>query len=415
MKRVSPYLKMRVLGAIEFAPGTTIVARIRHLSQQSFHDEDGERFQFTWRTIQSWYSRYKKDGVTTVCGKPRSDRGHPRKVEPEQLLEAIEQARPSFRGRPTISAIYRKCIELNLLQRDRVAPNTFRRIVKSHELLKPETEPETRRRLAFAKAHANELWQADTMVGPHVRHGQGHVQARLIAFVDDASRVCCHGEFFLAENTETLIAALRSALYKRGIPDALYVDNGSIYTSREISQICQRIGTLLCHAPVRDGAAKGKVERFFRTVRTTFLDRQLDLSSIEALNRAFTDWVENEYNAREHGSLGMRPIDRFGLDLPRVRFLPPCDVTDELFFVEQDRSVLADNTFSLHGVRYEAPRDLRSRKIQVRFDRHRRDRTVVYFKGERMGEARVVDLIGNDRKPGLKTRATELPHQGEEA
>jgi hypothetical protein len=71
MKRVSSYLKMRVLGAIESAPGNSIVARIRHVSGQVFLDEDGQRFQFTWRTIQSWYSRYKKDGTTTVLPKPR--------------------------------------------------------------------------------------------------------------------------------------------------------------------------------------------------------------------------------------------------------------------------------------------------------------------------------------------------------
>jgi transposase InsO family protein len=390
---------MRVLGAIEFAPGNSIVARIKHVSGQFFTDEDGERFQFTWRTIQTWYSRYQKDGVTSMTGKIRSDRGCSRKVEPEQLLEAIEQVRGSFRGPRNVTAIYRTCIERGLLERRQVAPNTFRRIVKKYELLKPDTEAENKRRLAFSKARANQLWQADTMYGPHVRHGGGHVQSKLIAFVDDASRVCCHGEFFLAETTETLIAALRSALYKRGAPDMLYVDNGGIYSSKEITQICQRLGTLLCHAPVRDGAAKGKVERFFRTVRMSFLTRALDLSGIEALNRAFTAWVEDEYNAREHSSLQMRPIDRFGLDLDRVRFLPPSSVSDELFFVEEDRKVLADNTFSLKNIRFEAPRDLRNRKIQVRFDRARFERAIVYFQGERMGEARPVDLVANDRKP----------------
>jgi hypothetical protein len=272
--------------------------------------------------------------------------------------------------------------------------------------LKPETEAENKRRLAFAKAHANQLWQADTMYGPHVQNGAGHVQSKLIAFVDDASRVCSHAEFFLAETTETLIEAFKSALYKRGVPEALYVDNGSIYSSKEISQICQRLGTLLCHTPVRDGAAKGKIERFFRTVRMSFLSRTLDLSSIEALNRAFTAWVEDEYNAREHSSLNMRPIDRFGLDLRRIRFLPPNEVNDELFFVEQDRTVLADNTFSLKSRRFEAPRDLRNRKVQVRFDRLKFERAVVYFKGERMGEARPVDFVGNDRKPSRKTDGT---------
>jgi hypothetical protein len=162
----------------------------------------------------------------------------------------------------------------------------------------------------------------------------------------------------------------------------------------------------LCHTPVRDGAAKGKIERFFRSVRLDFLNRQLDLSSVEALNRAFTTWVEDEYHQREHGSLGMRPIDRFGIDLPRIRFLPPGDVNDELFFVEQDRTVLADNTFSLKNTRFEAPRDLRNRKVQIRFDRLNFERAIVYFKGERMGEARAVDFVGNDRKPAKPSVTT---------
>ena len=143
-----------------------------------------------------------------------------------------------------------------------------------------------------------------------------------------------------------------------------------------------------------------------------FLSRALDLSSVGALNAAFTTWVEDHYNAHEHRVLKMKPIDRFGLDLPRIRFLAPGDVSDELFFVEQERKTLADNTFSLHNVRFEAPRDLRSRKIQVRFRRAPKGttanasqsigRVIVYYKGERMGEAKPVDLRANDRTPRSK-------------
>jgi len=407
MKRVSPYLKMRVLGAIEFAPGDTIIARIRHISSQVFTDDNDQRFQFTWRTIQTWYSRYKKDGITSMHPHTRSDKGHTRKVQPEILAEAIDQVRADFRKNPNnVTAVYRACIEHGLLLREQVAPNTFRRIVKNYELLRPISDSNDKRRLAFAKAHANEMWQADTMFGPYVQHQRSRVQAKLIAFIDDASRVCCHAEFFLAENIDTLIQALRTALYKRGVPETLYVDNGSIYTCKEIAQICARIGCLLCHAPVRDGAAKGKVERFFRTVRSSFLSRALDLSSLCALNREFTRWVEDDYNAREHSSLHMRPLDRFGLDLSRIRFLPPSQANDELFFIEQDRTVLADNTFSLHRVRYQPPRDLHSRKIQVRFDRNHLERAVVYYKGERMGDALPVDFVANDRKPATETGVT---------
>lgn len=407
MKRVSPATKMRVLGAIEFAPGPTIIARIHHVATLTFKDEEGTPLQFTWRTIQTWYSRYQKDGITTMHPKPRSDRGTARKVEPELLAEAIEQVLPFFRGPVNVASIYRACIEKNLLRREQVAPNTFRRLVARYELLKPESESENKARLAFSKAHANQLWQADTLIGPYVSHGGKKIQAKLIAFIDDASRVCCHGQFFIHENTDTLLQAFRSALYKRGVPEALYVDNGSIYASKEIGQVSARIGCLLCHTPVRDGAAKGKVERFFRTVRMSFLTRNLDLSSIDSLNRTFSRWVEDEYNASEHSSIGMRPIDRFGLDLKRVRYLPPCEVSDELFFVEETRKVLADNTFSLQSIRFEAPRDLRSKEIHVRFDRKnwRPDapRAVVFFKGERMGEAHPVDFQSNDRSKRTST------------
>lgn len=401
MRNPTTYLKMRVLGAIDMAEGKTIQARILAVSQMTFTDEEGRPRQFTWRTIQTWYSRYKKDGITVMQNKPRSDKGKVRKVVIEDVLDAIRKVQPKVHGKtPTLALLYRLCIENELLTRLQIAPNTFRRIVNQYELLKPDEEATHKLRLAFAKAHANEMWQADTLYGPFVKINGTPVQTRLIAFIDDASRVCCHGQFFPAENVDTLIESFRAAFYKRGVPNALYVDNGSIYTSKEILQICARVGCLLHHTPVRDGAAKGKIERFFRTVREQFLARDLDLSSLEALNRQFTQWVEERYNAEVHSTLGMSPLDRFALDRKWVRFLPPNEANDELFFVEEERHVRADNTFSFKALRWEAPRHLPDRTIHIRFQRSQPiARVVVYYKGERMGEARLLDPVANDRKP----------------
>jgi len=392
---------MRVLGAIDMAEGKTIRDRIKAVSQMTFTDEDGRPRQFTWSTISTWLCRYQKHGVTVMENQPRSDKGKLRKVAPEDILEAIRQVRPKLHGKtPTRALLYRLCIEQGLLTRSQVAPNTFSRLVNQFEMLKPDTDCANKQRRAFAKAHANEMWQADTLYGPHVHLNGSPVQTRLIAFIDDASRVCCHGQFFAAENVDTLIEAIRAAFYKRGVPHALYVDNGSIYSSKEIIQICARVGCLLHHTPVRDGAAKGKVERFFRTVRDQFLARDLDLSSLEALNRQFTQWVEEQYNAQVHSTLGMSPLDRYALDRKWVRFLPPNEANDELFFVEEERHVRADNTFSFKSLRFEAPRHLPDRTIHLRFQRSRPvERVVVYYKGERMGEARLLDAIANDRKP----------------
>jgi putative transposase len=401
MRNPTAYLKMRVLGAIGMAPGHCIAARIKAVSEMTFTDEDGNPRQFTWRTIQTWYSRFQKHGVTVMENKTRSDKGKTRKVVLEDVHDAVRKILPKTHGKtPTAALLYRLSLEEGLLTRTQIAPNTFRRLIKQYEMLKSDSEASSKIRLAFAKAHANEMWQADTLFGPYIQHNGSSAQTRLIAFIDDASRVCCHGQFFLAENVDTLIEALRAAFYKRGIPQSLYVDNGSIYTSKEIIQICARVGCLLHHTPVRDGAAKGKIERFFRTVRDQFLSRSLDLSSLDALNRQFTLWVEEQYNAQKHSVLEMTPLDRFALDRSRVRYLPPNEANDEMFFVEEDRHVRADNTFSFKSIRWEAPRHLPERTIQIRFQRNRsKERVVVFYKSERMGEAKPLNAIANDRKP----------------
>lgn len=400
MKRVSVYLKLRVLGAIDSMSGTSIVSRIREVSKLAFHDEDGSPHVFTWRTIQTWLSLYKQSGVQALVSRPRADKGTQRKVSPEQLQEAIEQVLGEFRDtRYNKMMIYRRCIERGVLAQSECSQTSFFRLVRHYDLLTPVTQTDNKRRLAFSKQYANEMWQLDTLIGPYMKNGGASTQAKLIAFIDDASRVVPHGQFFFSENTDNLIVALKSALYKRGIPQTLYVDNGAIYTSLEINQICARLGIVLCHTPVRDGAAKGKIERFFRTVRDQFLLQKLDLSTLEALNRQFHAWLETDYNARVHGTLQMKPIDRFGLDLQRIRFLDPMAANDELFYVEQSRTVRKDNTFSVGAVRYEAPRDLSGRQIEVRFNRATPERIVVFYKGERMGEATRLDFLANDRPP----------------
>ena len=348
----------------------------------TFTDEEGFARQFTWRTIETWLMRYRKHGVTALRPALRRDKGKPRKMKPEEIKEAIDAVLPRFHGkRLNKQAIYRTCIEEGFFTRDLLAPNTFSRLVNEYELLKTDKESESPRRLAFAKQHANEMWQGDTLCGPYVQIEGSHRPTKLIAFLDDASRVCVHGQFFVREDVDSLVEALSSAFYKRGVPESMYVDNGSIYTSKEIVQICARVGCILAHTPVRDGAAKGKIERFFKTCRDQFLLRKLDLSSLGALNKQFTAWVEEDYNAREHSTLKMSPLDRFALDRRRIRYLPPNEVNNELFFVEEDRVVKADNTFSFVSLRYEAPRRLPSRKIQVRFARKQpTKRVAVYYK-----------------------------------
>jgi transposase InsO family protein len=395
-------LRLCVLNAVEQAPGRHIRERIKLVAARTFEDVfSGQRYQFTWRTISTWVYRFKKHGVTTLENKSRSDKDRYRKVQVNQLAEAIHEVLPSLApnkvGVVPKSVLYRVLLQRGLFTPSQLAPTTFYRMIRDNRLLDgPSVQ---KHRLSFAMQFANELWQADTLYGPGIKQADGQWKKTfLIAFMDDASRVITHAEFFYRDNTENMVTAFRSALYKRGRPERLYFDNGSNYRSKEIAQACVRLNIQLSHAPIRDGAAKGKIERFFRGFRDRFLTLHPAFASLEELNRLTHAWVEDEYNSKYHSGIQMSPMDRFNLDRNRIRFLTDDAYSAEMFFVEEDRQVNKTNVFSLNAQRYECPVDLREKTVQVRYDRPHRDRLVVYFDGQRMGEATLLDLQANARR-----------------
>lgn len=398
-KKPSLELRLQVLSAIDYAPGDSIRERIKAVSGRLFSDPiTGTPHQFTWRTISTWLYRFKKDGVTTLENKTRADKNARRKVQANELAEAIHEILPTLSvnktGRIPKSVLYRLMLERHLFHRSQLSATTFYRMVREHQLLNSEVS--TKLRLSFAMQYANELWQADTMYGPSIKQADGSWKKTfLIAFIDDASRVITHAQFFYRDNTENMIEAFRIALFKRGKPERLYFDNGANYSSKEILQACVRLNIHLSHAPVRDGAAKGKIERFFRGFRDRFLVQHTLFSSLEQLNQLTHQWVEEDYNRQPHSGIQMIPIDRFNLDMNRIQYLTDDQYTAEVFFIEETRKVSKTNVFSINNQRFECPVDLRNQKVQVRFDRTRRNTFVVFFNDQRMGEATPLNVHQN--------------------
>jgi len=392
-------LRLRVLSAIDYAPGNSIRERIKQVAQRTFPDsQTNQDYQFTWRTIETWLYRFKKNGITSLDKKTRSDKNAYRKIQLSELAEAINDVLPALRHNKTgvipKMALYRKLLKNNYFSRGQLSQTSFYRMVRDNNLL--DTEQTQKLRLSFAMQFANELWQADTMYGPSIKQPDGKWKKTfLIAFIDDASRVITHAEFFYRDNTENMIDAFRSALFKRGRPDRLYFDNGANYTSKEILQACVRLNIHLSHAPVRDGAAKGKIERFFRGFRDRFLTQHVDFSDLRDLNDKTQLWIESEYNSQYHSGIKMIPLDRFSLDSDRIQFLTDDESTEEVFFIEDSRKVSKTNVFSINSQKYECPVDLREKKVEVRYDRTRRDKFIVYFNDKRMGQATLLDLHFN--------------------
>ena len=246
----------------------------------------------------------------------------------------------------------------------------------------------------FAFRYAGELWMSDVMHGPKVRDGRRRRKTFLIAFIDDATRVIPFAAFAHSENTTAFLPVFKQAIARRGLPARLYVDNGANFRSRQLALVCAKLGIALIHARPYQPAGKGKIERFFRTLRAAWLAHlgAEATESLETLNRTLWAWVEGEYHQSPHRGLGGRtPLDQWALAGANVRYPDPTTDLDDLFLFEVKRRVMKDRTVSLHGRVYEADAVLVGQTVTLRYDPH-------------APPSRPVEVVHDGKPAGLATR-----------
>jgi len=233
-------------------------------------------------------------------------------------------------------------------------------------------------------------------------HGLGgKQQVFLQAALDDASRLIPHAQFYPNQGLDAFLDCLRQAIAARGIPTRLYMDNAKIYRSPQLARIAASIGILIVHTPPYQPEGRGKIERFFRSVREQFL-ASLDpkvLLSLEQLNERLWHWLDTDYHRREHSSLQSTPLVRWQRDIEQVRQLPPATDLRRLFFHRVDRLVRRDSTFLLKNYFFEAPSHLAGKRIEVRFDPLDLTALEIYSEGKPQGRARLVDAVVNGLLP----------------
>jgi len=221
----------------------------------------------------------------------------------------------------------------------------------------------------FEADRPNELWVGDALHGPVVAGRKTY----LFAFLDDHSRAVMGHRFGYSEDTVRLAAALRPALASRGVPESIYVDNGSAFVDSWLLRACASLGIKLVHSTPGRPQGRGKIERFFRTVREQFL---IELSTPDSrpvadlgeVNRLFTAWVETEYHQRPHHSTGMAPLARWRHHLPNPLPTPSPAALREAFLWSAHRSVTKTATVSLHNNLYQVDPILIGRKVELVFD-----------------------------------------------
>jgi hypothetical protein len=227
----------------------------------------------------------------------------------------------------------------------------------------------------------------------------------LIAFLDDATRLIVAAQFFFSECAANIKSLLRHAILTYGIPGKLYLDNGKNFCSHDVAIACATMQTALIHTTPYYPEGKGKIERFFGTVRSGFLSALPRVTTLDDLNAAFRSWLHNEYNHAPHSSLnGDTPLDTFLRNAEnRIRRLPPHIDPAEIFCIKESRLVAKDGTFRINNILYEAQEHLIGHKVDVLFDKDDPTHGVKVYEGNVfIHKAQPIDYTANakaKRKP----------------
>ncbi len=214
-----------------------------------------------------------------------------------------------------------------------------------------------------------------------------------------------------SQGLDACLDCLRQAVAARGLPLRLYMDNAKMYRSQQLARIAAAIGILIVHTPPYQPEGRGKIERYFRSLREQFLanlDPKLTLS-LEALNQRLWIWIDNVYHRSPHSALQTTPLLRWQRDIEHIRQLPPATDLRRLFFHRADRLVRRDCTFLLHQRFYEAPPHLASQTVEVRFDPLDPAEVEIYFQGQLQARARPVDPVVNAQLPPAPAPASLAP------
>ncbi len=365
-------------------------ALVRALAGRPVQHRSGELRSPARSTLDQWIRAYRRGGFEAL--KPAERAPGPR--TPAPLLEqaaALRRELPARTGGQIAEILGR-------LHGERApSARTVERYLRRQGLSRTRLQGRERAFGRFEASSPNELWVSDVLHGPLV----GGRRAYLFCVLDDHSRFVVSARFASAETTLALEGVLRTAFLALGLPDRLYVDNGSPFVSAQLQRICAVLGIRLVHSAPGRPQGRGKLERFFRTVREHFLvelaGRQP--ASLDELNRLFLAWLHQAYHRRVHTETGETPLVRYTAQAPRRADAgDDPELLRQAFLWRERRTVAKTATVSLHGNRYEVDDALVGCRVELLYDPFDLERIEVRYQERPFGLA-VPHTIGRHAHP----------------
>ena len=326
----------------------------------------------------------------------RCDKGMPRKIS-DKILDGVKEI---IKECPflSVSGIYRMLLKYGHTRPGDFSETSLRDWIVKYNL---KETGEKKDRKKFEKENINELWVTDFMHGPYIKDGKKKRQIYLCGIIDDHSRMIVGWGWSFQENSTALTTALKRAIAIYGVPNVLYCDNGKVFKTNFLQLACAKLGIALVHSQPYDSPSRGKIERWFRTVREKCLAEinPSKLNYSEFVN-IFTNWVDFSYSKAFHRGIGARPIDRYFKNATRtkVKFLSDHEI-DNAFLNEIERNVKKDATISIGGKLYEVPTEYIDKKIKLCFPIDQPEKFTITEDGKPVCQIKEVNLVENANKP----------------
>lgn len=333
-----------------------LAAELRALSEQRFRPPGAGAAStrtYSVPTLERWLYAYRAEGLSGLRPQPRSDRGFAQELSDElrALLLDIRREHPDA----SVPLILKTLVDEGRLEPGKVSEPTVRRLYAAHGLHRRVvcTEGESRTRLRWQAERPGALWHGDVCHVTGCTVGGKTVPIRIHGLLDDASRYVLALEAHATEREVDMLTMLVDALRRHGKPDGLYLDNGATYRGEVLKTACGRLGITLLHARPYDPQARGKMERFWRTLREgclNYLGAVASLSDINATLRAFLD---KRYHVVPHSSLvGKTPAKVYAQRRPGEGLVSEEALRTAL--TEQTRRrVSGDNIVSVDGTAWQ--------------------------------------------------------------
>jgi len=268
----------------------------------------------------------------------------------------------------------------------------------------------------FQQKYRNKLWHSDIKYGPYLPIGQGNIkkQVYLVTFLDDATRLILHGEFYPTLDQVIIEDCFRKAIQKYGVPEAVFFDNGSQYKTKWMTRACTKMGIRLLYARPYAPESSGKIERFNRVVDSFLSEASLEKpQTIDQLNRLFWVWLEECYQHKPHSSLAnnMSPETAYRSDKQPLKFLDPQTVADAFLHIEE-RKVDKSGCISFQGEKYEVGLSFIGCKVNVVYDPADISQLTIEYEGHPSWTAKKL-VIGEKTgpKPTLPPHMQRQPAQ----